>query len=158
MLALGAWRTRSGFHADLVPDRSVAEALLDEFPSPDQPEAGVLIARAEQARDVLPDGLTGRGYTVDILPVYRTVRVEPDAAAVSRVREGRVDAITFTSSSTVTNFCAEVGALPDPQPAVISIGPVTSQTARERGLEVHTEADPHTIDGLVDALVASLQR
>ena len=107
---------------------------------------------------MLPDGLAERGYTVDILPVYRTVRAEPDAAAVTRVREGRVDAITFTSSSTVTNLCDLLGAVPDPQPLVVSIGPVTSDTARAQGLTVHAEADPHTIDGLVDALVSTLQR
>ncbi len=147
-----------GIQADLVPDRSVAESLLDAFPSPDATEATVLIARAELARDVLPDGLAERGYRVDILPVYRTVRAESDAAAVSRVREGRVDAITFTSSSTVANLCDLLGGVPDPQPLIVSIGPVTSTTARERGLQVDAEADPHTIDGLVDALVSSLQR
>jgi uroporphyrinogen III methyltransferase / synthase len=147
-----------GILADLVPERSVGEALLDEFPDPDGADAAILIARAEQARDVLPDELTERGYTVDILPVYRTVRPDPDAAAVTRVREGRVDAITFTSSSTVTNLCDLLGAAPDPQPLVASIGPVTSATARERGLKVDTEANPHTIDGLVDALVSALQQ
>ncbi len=128
------------------------------LPEARRPGAAVLIARAEQARDVLPDGLAELGYTVDILPVYRTVRAEPDAAAVTRIREGRVDAITFTSSSTVTNLCDLLGAVPDPQPLVVSIGPVTSETARAQGLTVHAEADPHTIDGLVDALVATLQR
>ena len=147
-----------GLVPDLVPDRVVAEALLAAFPKPDSPGAAVLIARAEQARDVLPDGLSELGYTVDILPVYRTVRAEPDAAAVTRIREGRVDAITFTSSSTVTNLCDLLGTVPDPQPLVVSIGPVTSETARAQGLTVHAEADPHTIDGLVDALVATLQR
>ena len=122
-----------GIVADLVPDRSVAEALLDAFPDPDGADAAVLIARAEQARDVLPDGLAERGYTVDILPVYRTVRADPDAAAVTRVREGRVDAITFTSSSTVTNLCDLLGAVPDPQPLVVSIGPVTSDHRTRTG-------------------------
>jgi uroporphyrinogen III methyltransferase/synthase len=147
-----------GLVADLVPDRAVAEGLLDAFPKPDHPQARVLIARAETARDTVPDGLTEAGYTVDIVAVYRTVRAEPDAAAVTQVREGRVDAITFTSSSTVTNLCDLLGALPDPQPLVVSIGPVTSETARGRGLTVDAEADPHTIDGLVDALVSALQR
>jgi uroporphyrinogen III methyltransferase / synthase len=73
------------------------------------------------------------------------------------VRAGAVDAITFTSSSTVTNFCDLVGSLPDPQPFVVSIGPVTSETARARGLEVHVEADPHTIDGLVAAVLDGLK-
>ena len=71
----------------------------------------MLLARAETARDVLPDGLAARGYAVDVLAVYRTVPVDPDAADVARVRAGEVDAITFTSSSTVTNFCDAVGPL-----------------------------------------------
>jgi uroporphyrinogen-III synthase len=72
------------------------------------------------------------------------------------VRDGLVDAITFTSSSTVDNFCDAIGRLPDPQPLVVSIGPVTSQTARDRGMRVNIEADPHTIGGLVTAVVSSL--
>jgi uroporphyrinogen-III synthase len=84
------------------------------------------------------------------------VPVAPDPDALARVRAGDVDALTFTSSSTVTNFCDAVGPLPDPQPLVVSIGPVTSMTARDRGLRVDSEADPHTIDGLVEALTAAL--
>ena len=93
-----------------------------------------------------------------MLPVYRAVPVTPDADDIARVRAGDVDALTFTSSSTVANFCDAVGELPDPQPLVVSIGPVTSATARERGLRVDAEADPHTIDGLVDALLSALRR
>jgi uroporphyrinogen III methyltransferase / synthase len=151
---------RRGIRADVVPERFVAESLLEAFPDPRGAEAMVLIARAETARDVLPDGLVARGYLVDVLPVYRTTSVEPDAADVARVRAGDVDAITFTSSSTVTNFCDAVGPLErdveSGRAKVISIGPVTSQTARERGLEVAAEADPHTIDGLVAAVLDTL--
>ena len=85
----------------------------------------------------------------------RTVPVRPDAAARAAI-EG-ADAVTFTSSSTVTNFCDAVGREGVP-PVVASIGPVTSATARDLGLHVTTEADPHTIDGLVDALVAALEQ
>jgi uroporphyrinogen III methyltransferase/synthase len=146
---------RHGIRADLVPERFVAESLVEAFPA----GAGrVLIARAADARDVLPDGLTQKGYEVDVLVAYRTVPAETDPDAVARVRAGDVDAITFTSSSTVTNFCDTIGARPDPQPVVVSIGPVTSETARARGLRVDAEADPHTIDGLVDALVAALDQ
>jgi uroporphyrinogen III methyltransferase/synthase len=144
-----------GIRPDVVPERFVAESLLDAFP-PGTAGERLLLARAEQARDVLPEGLTERGYTVDVLTVYRTVRAEPDPDELARVRDGRVDAITFTSSSTVTNFCDLAGPLPDPQPLVVSIGPVTSATARERGLRVDAEADPHTVDGLVAALLAAL--
>ena len=117
---------RRGVRADLVPERFVAESLLEAFPDPGTPGARVLLARAEVARDVLPEGSPARGYAVDVLAVYRTVTAAPDAADLARVRAGEVDAVTFTSSSTVTNFCDAVGALPDPQPLVVSIGPVTS--------------------------------
>ncbi|MET1000809.1 MAG: uroporphyrinogen-III C-methyltransferase [Acidimicrobiia bacterium] len=142
---------RRGIRADLVPERFVAESLLAAFPPPDH-DARVLVARAETARDVLPDGLTERGYTVDVLPVYRTVTAAPAPDALARVRAGDFDAVTFTSSSTVTNFCDVVGPLVE-SPAVVSIGPVTSTTAIERGLPVTIEADPHTIDGVVTALL-----
>lgn len=147
---------RRGIRADLVPERFVAESLLDSFPAPTVERERVLLARAEQARDVLPEGLAAKGYAVEVLPVYRTVAADPDPEALTRVRDGEVDAITFTSSSTVANFCDLVGPLREPQPLVVSIGPITSTTARERGLRVDTEADPHSIDGLVDALLATL--
>jgi uroporphyrinogen III methyltransferase / synthase len=84
------------------------------------------------------------------------VRAVPDESVVARVRAGDVDALTFTSSSTVTNLCDLLGDLPAPQPVVASIGPVTSKTALERGLRVDVEAGEHTIDGLVDALLRTL--
>ena len=141
--------------ADLVPERFVAESLVAAFPPPRDAGERVLVARAEQARDVLPDGLTQLGYAVDVLPVYRTVTAEPDPADLARVRAGDVDAVTFTSSSTVANFCRLVGPLVSP-PLVISIGPVTSDAARAAGLRVDAEADPHDIDGLVAAVLAAL--
>ena len=145
---------RRGLRADLVPERFVAESLLEAFPSG---TGRVLLARAERARDVLPEGLARKGYDVEVLAVYRTEPAPVDPASLERVRTGAVDAITFTSSSTVDNFCDALGpALPAPQPPAVSIGPVTTATARERGLRVDAEADPHTIDGLVEALVRLL--
>jgi uroporphyrinogen III methyltransferase/synthase len=146
-----------GVRADLVPERFVAESLLAAFPDPELPGSRVLIARAASARDVLPEGLAERGYEVDVLPVYRTVPVTPDPNDVARVRAGEVDALTFTSSSTVKNFCDVVGPLETTTTSVISIGPVTSETARALGMRVDTEADPHTIDGLVTAVLDSLR-
>jgi len=145
-----------GLRPDLVPDRFVAESLLEGFPAPATPGERVLLARAEQARDVLPEGLGERGYVVDVLPVYRTVPAEPDPSVVEQIRAGKVDALTFTSSSTVTNFVDAIGELTGPQPLVVSIGPVTSATARERGLRVDAEADPHTIEGLVEAALQAI--
>jgi uroporphyrinogen III methyltransferase / synthase len=148
---------RRGIRADLVPERFVAESLLEAFPAPEFEGARLLLARAEQARDLLPEGLADRGYTVDVLPVYRTVRATPAAAELERVRAGDIDAITFTSSSTVTGFSELVGPLPDPQPLVVSIGPITSRTAADRGIRVDAEAEPHSVDGLVDALLEALR-
>jgi uroporphyrinogen III methyltransferase / synthase len=145
-----------GLRPDLLPERFVAESLLEAFPPPRTDGERVLLARAAQARDVLPAGLSDRGYEVDVLPVYRTVSATPDPAALERVRTGDVDALTFTSSSTVTNLCDLLGEVPARQPLVASIGPVTSKTAMERGLRVDVEATEHTIDGLVDALLRAL--
>ncbi len=144
-----------GITADLVPERFVAESLLEAFP-PALSGDRVVVARAEQARDVLPEGLERLGYEVEVLPVYRTVTATPDPGDLERVRAGKVDALTFTSSSTVTNFDLLVGALSDPRPLVVSIGPVTSATARDHGLGIDAEADPHTIAGLVEALLGAL--
>jgi uroporphyrinogen III methyltransferase/synthase len=142
---------RRGVRADLVPQRFVAESLLESFP----PGSGrVLLARAAVARDVLPEGLAQKGYDVDVLAVYRTQPVPVALETIARLVG--VDAVTFTSSSTVTNFCDAVGALPEPQPIVVSIGPVTSNTARERGLRVDAEAADHTIEGLIHALLGTI--
>jgi len=145
---------RYGVNPDLVPERFVAEAFLEAFPDG---SGRVLLARAEVARDVLPDGLRAKGYDVTVLPVYRTVPAPMPDAMQTQLR-GAVDALTFTSSSTVTNFCDAIGEPLSPQPIVVSIGPITSETAREHGLRVDVEADPHTIDGVVDALVRALQK
>ncbi len=146
---------RFGIRPDLVPARSVAESLLEAFP-PALIDDRVLIPRAETARDVLPEGLARLGYDVEIMPVYRTVTAAPDPNHLEQLRSGAVDAITFTSASTVDNFFDLVGELPSPGPAIVSIGPVTSDAAAARGVRVDAEADPHTIDGLVVAILGAL--
>lgn len=139
--------------ADLVPERFVAESLLTALPAP-PPEGGrILLARAAVARDVLPDGLRAAGWEVTVAEAYRTRPAELDADDLAAI--AAADAVTFTSSSTVTHFCDAVGADHVP-PTVVSIGPITSATARDRGLTVTAEADPHTIDGLVAAVLAAL--
>lgn len=139
--------------ADLVPERYVAESLLAAFPPP-SPEGGrVLLARAAVARDVLPAGLRVAGWTVDVVPTYRTVPVDADAATRERVAGS--DAICFTSASTVDNFVTSFGADSAP-PVVAAIGPITAAAARRLGLQVAVEAAEHTIDGLVTALVAHI--
>jgi uroporphyrinogen-III synthase len=141
-----------GIHAALVPDRFVAEGLLDAFPAP--PAGGrVLLAQAEAARPVLSDGLRARGWEVRTVVAYRTVPVVPPAE-VLRSASG-ADAIAFTSGSTVDAFVAAagIGAVPA---AVVTIGPVTTAAAVGHGLTVAAEADPHTLEGLVEAVVGAL--
>lgn len=140
---------RVGARPDLVPERFVAEGLLEAFPDPQGTGGRVLLARAEQGRDVLPNGLREMGWEVDDVPVYRTV-----AATVTQAQRHeleRADVVTFTSSSTVSNLVEQVGA--DALPSVVAtISPVTSATARGFGLRVDVEASEHTIAGLVSAL------
>jgi uroporphyrinogen III methyltransferase/synthase len=139
--------------ADLVPERFVAESLLEAFPEPPAGGGRVLVSRAAVARDVLPDGLRAAGWSVDVVEAYRTVPVAPDEALRDQVASA--DAITFTSSSTVDHVVAALGTERLPA-TVVSIGPITSATASGHGLAVTAEADPHTIDGLVDAVLAAL--
>lgn len=136
--------------ADLVPARYVAESLLEMFPDPPAGGGRVLLARAEVAREVLPEGLRERGWTVDVVPAYRTLPTEPSPEM--RERALAADAVVFTSSSTVDNWVAAMGD--DTPPVVAAIGPVTAATARDHGLEVAVEADEHTLDGVVAALAA----
>jgi uroporphyrinogen III methyltransferase/synthase len=140
--------------ADLVPDEFVAESLLEAFPAPPAGPAGrVLLARAAVARDVLPEGLRARGWDVDVVEAYRTIPGAPSADTMDAA--AAADAITFTSSSTVTRYLELAGPDRVP-PTVVCIGPVTAETARSHGLEVTAEAAEHTIDGTVDALLEEL--
>jgi uroporphyrinogen III methyltransferase/synthase len=138
---------------DLVPTRYVAEALVEAFPDPPRRRGvsgRVLLARAASARDVLPEGLQARGWEVDVVEAYRTEAAP--LSADSRAELATADLVTFTSSSTVTRFLDAAGheALP---PVVAAIGPITAQTARDRGVKVDIEAEVHSIDGLVDAIL-----
>jgi uroporphyrinogen III methyltransferase / synthase len=142
---------RHGIRADVVPERSVAEALVDALKSVPVEGKRVLIARASEARDVLPDALRARGAEVDVVPLYDTA-AEPLSDA-QRQALARATYVTFTSSSTVRFLLESGGRVPE-SARVVSIGPITSATARERGLEVHVEAERHDVDGVVDALTA----
>jgi uroporphyrinogen III methyltransferase/synthase len=138
----------AGVIADVVPERFVAEGLVEALAG--QPASRVLVARAAVARDVLPDALRERGAEVDVVALYETVAEPLDEAQLAAARAA--DYVTFTSSSTVKFWSEAVG---EPGAGrLVSIGPVTSEALRERGLEPHVEAEQHDIDGLVRALVA----
>src|SRR3989440_2927849 len=140
-------------HVDLQPEEFVAEALVREFRKKGGVEnLRILLARAEKARDLLSKELSALGAIVDEGFAYRTVpETRDNTGARRRLLEEGADLITFTSSSTVENFLA----LELPWPAkmqVASIGPITSKTARDRGLRVAVEARRHDIPGLVEAV------
>jgi uroporphyrinogen III methyltransferase/synthase len=153
--ATAAELQQRGIHADVVPERSIAEALVEALSGMDLSGKRVLIARASEARDVLPDALTERGAEVDVVALYDTV-AEP-LTDEQRHAAARADYLTFTSSSTVRNFVETAGGVSDGA-RVVSIGPVTSATAKELGLTVHVEATQHDIDGLVQALLEDAAR
>ena len=142
-----------GIAADLVPERSIAESLAAELIAQGVADQRVLIPRAAEARDVLPRELEQAGADVQVVPLYETVRERLDEQQLERL--AGADYVTFTSSSTVRFLIEAIGGVEHfPERArVVSIGPVTSQTARELGLEVHVEAERHDVDGLVDALL-----
>jgi uroporphyrinogen III methyltransferase/synthase len=136
-----------GVIADVVPERSVAEGMVDALAG--EPLSHVLLARATEGRDTLPDALRERGVEVAVLPLYETL---PDAIDPATVAE--VDWITFTSASTVRFLAQAAGGLPS-GPRLASIGPATSAELRAFGRSPDVEADPHTPDGLVSALLAA---
>ncbi len=137
-----------GIEPDVVPDRAVAEGLVEALA--DVPVARALVARAAEGRDVLPDALRERGAEVDVVALYETVAEPLDED--TRRAAASADYVFFTSASSVRFFAAAGGELAGPRLA--SIGPATSAELRAHGAEPDLEADPHTPDGLVAALLA----
>jgi uroporphyrinogen III methyltransferase/synthase len=141
-----------GISADIVPQSSLAESLVEALA--EVPVRRALVARALQAREVLPDALRARGAEVEVLALYETTP-EPlgeDALAAARA----ADYITFTSASTVRFFlqAARGEAALSARTRIVSIGPVTSDALREHGMEPHIEAERHDIEGMIAALLA----
>lgn len=150
-----------GLEIAVTPREYVAESLV-EFLGDQASGQRVLLARAAVARDVIPDALRAQGATVDVVDAYRTVIPAESVTQISTIlcrSGGTPDAATFTSSSTVTNFLhllQEAGVDVPKTMRAISIGPVTSQTLRDHGWEPAAEADPHDLNGLVQAVVRVL--
>jgi uroporphyrinogen-III synthase len=141
-----------GITADVVPPRYVAESMLEALQERDSwSGVPVLLPRAREARDLLPNGLRALGATVDVVEAYRTDPVDAAQGASMRreLESGGVDFVTFTASSTVRAFCQIVGTLGRAQ--AVAIGPITARTAREQGLEMAGVAAEHTTTGLVAA-------
>ena len=138
-----------GIVADLVSKRPRATGLLAVFPPPGAAGARVLLPRAVQASSELPDGLAARGYRVEAVPAYETVRPEVPPAVLGEVSVA--DAVTFASGSAIAGLVALVGAAGIP-PVVATIGPVTTAAAHQFGLQVTVEAKAASPVALAEAL------
>ena len=146
------------FGVDLIPERFVAEGLIEAFKKESVENLTLLWVKAAESRDVVGEGLTGLGAIVDECIAYRTVpETEDPTGARKRFEEEGADLVTFTSSSTVDHFF-NLG-LDWPEDCVAgSIGPVTSETLKKKGLKPAFEAPKHDIPGLVDAIVKHFKK
>ncbi len=150
-----------GLNPDVTAASFVAEGLLEALAGHSLQGARVLLPRAEQAREILPQTLAQRGAVVEVVAAYRTVRPPESAGLLKQALDEGLDAITFTASSTVMNL---MGLLEPPMRrklvelsqsgriVVAAIGPITAKTAREQGLMVHVQPQAFTIEALVEAL------
>ena len=148
-----------GITADLIPEEFRAEAVAEALRPILPPRARILLPRAQEARDVLPDTLRAHGATVDVVAVYETVpETESGAELAERMMRGDIDIVTFTSSSTVKNLVKLLGNItPLQQTKIACIGPVTADTARSFALAPDIVAEEYTIDGLVSCIKEYVQ-
>lgn len=172
---------RYGVTVDLVPAEYIAEgiavALLDDARKLGESLVGkkVLLARAAEARNALVTELQQEGASVEVVAAYRTVGVtyedEQGREIVRILKAQQLDILTFTSSSTVRNFMQWLiqcdsdvanalltSRTRHARPKIACIGPITSQTAREFGLDVHIEAQEYTIAGLIEAIIRNEEK
>ena len=153
-----------GLTPDVVPAEYQGEGVIASLAHMGVKESHILIPRAEVAREILPEQLRALGATVDVIPVYRTIAPAVDVASLSQqFHEGRVAAVTFTSSSTVRNF-VEVfggrGAIRSLVARVViaCIGPITASTAEEYGLTVTVMPAENTVAALTEAIVRHFKK
>ena len=148
---------------DYMPKEFIAEAILKGFEKMAIGGKRILLARAKKARDVLPKGLRSMGAEVEVVEVYRTIRPRGGSRKLKKLlEEGKIDLITFTSSSTVNHF-GELLKKEDLRTllkgtAIACIGPVTARTAREWGLKVRIQPKQYTIPGLTNAIAGFFSR
>jgi uroporphyrinogen III methyltransferase / synthase len=151
-----------GLTAEVVPGEYVAEGLLARLRPLVAPGARVLLPRAAETRDVLVRELTAHGARVTEVAAYRTRAATEHAAGLREaLSEGRVDVVTFTSSSTVQSFCALFGSAELPRllrgVTVACIGPITRATAEGRGLATQIVPEDYTIPALARAIVTHFE-
>jgi uroporphyrinogen-III synthase len=150
----------AGWSITLVPESYVAESLVAHARTALGTGNRVLLARAAVARDVIPDALRASGATVDVVDAYRNVVPEGTPEQLRSALAARLDAVTFTSSSSVEHLVAAAKAagvaFPFAGVLAVSIGPITSQTLRGKGWEPAAEAESHDVSGLIAAVVRVL--
>ncbi len=155
-----------GIRADVTARSFVAEGLIEALAEIELAGKRVLLPRAAQAREVLPETLRGRGAVVEVVPAYRSAPPAGAADALREALERGLDVITFSASSTVTNLMALldqagrerlIEASAAGRITVAAIGPITAESARQAGLTVHVTPERYTIDALVSALAGRRQ-
>lgn len=149
-----------GVKTDFVPERFIAEEVLAGLLERGAGSARILLPRAEHAREVLPEGLRGAGADVDVVQAYRTVPADPSPRALARVRDGDIDIVTLTSSSTARNLATILDGKLEPlaHARVACLSPLTADTARQLGFHVDVIAEEFSISGLITAIVAAKRR
>ncbi len=148
----------AGIRTALVPDRYQAEGILDAVSAEKMRGKRVLIPRAAEAREILPETLRQRGATVDVIIAYRTALPVVDVRPLAELLAGRrVDAVTFTSSSTVRNFVRLFGGKSLAEivngSRIACIGPITAETVKDLGGRAEIVAREFTVSGMVRAMV-----
>lgn len=141
-----------GIRADHKPVRAIAESLLDSLAEIELAGRRVLVAGAADMRSTLPEGLESRGAEVTRLALYETLPEPLDERQLAALREA--DIVTVASASAARNLAATLAGIEGPQGRLVSIGPITSAAAREAGLTIDAEASTHTIEGMIEAILA----
>ncbi len=145
-----------GIRVDIVPENFVAESLLESLGKEGVKGKKYLLPRAQVAREILPDTLRESGAEIDVVPAYKTILPATGKEALeAKLREGSVDVITFTSTSTVKNFMDLIGNDLKAYLAITviaCIGPITAKTAQDLGLKVDIIPKEYTVESLTQAL------
>lgn len=145
-----------GIRADLIPEEFTGDGLAASLVAQGVEGAKVLIPRAKKAREIVPDTLRDHGALVDVVTVYQNVRPKDYDMVREELSESAIDMVTFTSSSTVTNFLDMIGDDRDRLLAGVTfaaIGPITAKTAAKHGLTIDVQPETYTIPAMVDAIV-----
>jgi len=151
-----------GVHADLIPSVFTGEGLAESLLDQGVEGRNILIPRALQGREILPETLRGAGAQVTVAPVYQNCPAQGDKEFLrAELEKGGVEMVTFTSSSTVRNFLALLDEENQDElkkllagVKIAAIGPITAKTVTDSGLRVDIQPEQHTIPAMIEAIVA----